>query len=197
MEQKKGFRKNKQLTRSQLSEVSDKTQSQLEVLSNTVKFLTQQTMQQVNIANAIRSEITALANLLRCDNSNEAIKKGDKVLIDFSGVLLNEDGSEGDTFEGASMIGSLIEIGSGNFVAGFEDALMNHKTGEIVNVNVTFPENYHVEALQNKKALFNTKIIKVYSSSDNLEIEELHKKRLEALKSKQEVKEEVKEGVEA
>ena len=81
-------------------------------------------------------------------------KKGDTVVIDFVGSV---DGKE---FDGGKADNYSLELGSNQFVPGFEDQLVGHKAGEDVDVNVTFPTQY-VPELAGKKALFKCKIHEV------------------------------------
>ena len=80
--------------------------------------------------------------------------KGDTVVFDFVGSV---DGKE---FEGGKAENYSLELGSNQFVPGFEDQLVGHKAGEDVEVNVTFPTQY-VPELAGKKALFKCKIHEV------------------------------------
>ena len=82
-------------------------------------------------------------------------KKGDVVVIDFKGFV------DGDAFEGGEGKEFSLELGSGQFIPGFEEQLIGAKTGDEVEVNVTFPEEYHSEALKGKEARFETKIHKI------------------------------------
>jgi trigger factor len=70
-----------------------------------------------------------------------AVKKGDLVKIDFSGVL---DGQT-EPFEGGTGKDSILEIGSGRFIPGFEDGLIGVKQGETTDLKLTFPEQYYAE----------------------------------------------------
>ena len=81
-----------------------------------------------------------------------ATKKGDVVVIDFVGSI---DGKE---FQGGSGKGYYLDLGSNTFIPGFEDQLIGKNVGDTVDVNVTFPENYHAKELAGKKALFKTDI---------------------------------------
>ena len=83
------------------------------------------------------------------DRKGTAVKKGDLVNIDFSGVL---DG-ETEPFEGGTDKGYILEIGGGRFIAGFEDGLIGVKQGETVKLNLTFPEQYYA-AYAGKKVTF-------------------------------------------
>lgn len=81
-------------------------------------------------------------------------KKGDTVVIDFVGSV---DGKE---FEGGKAENYSLELGSNSFVPGFEDQLVGAKSGDDVEVNVAFPEQY-VPELAGKKALFKCKVHEV------------------------------------
>ncbi len=81
-----------------------------------------------------------------------ATKKGDVVVIDFVGSI---DGKE---FKGGAGKGYYLDLGSNTFIPGFEDQLIGKNVGDSVDVNVTFPENYHAKELAGKKALFKTDI---------------------------------------
>ncbi len=80
------------------------------------------------------------------------IKKDDTATIDFVGSV---DGVE---FAGGKGEDYPLTIGSGTFIPGFEDQLIGHKTGETVDVNVTFPEEYGAKDLAGKAALFKVTI---------------------------------------
>lgn len=79
---------------------------------------------------------------------DRGIQKGDIADIDFEGFIDNEP------FEGGKASGYSLEIGSGSFIAGFEDQLIDAKPGDDVEVNVTFPEDYGNKELSGKPALF-------------------------------------------
>ena len=80
---------------------------------------------------------------------------GDTVVIDFVGTVdgVEFDGGKGDNFS--------LELGSGQFIPGFEDQLVGHAAGETVEVNVTFPEDYQATDLAGKDAKFVTTIHEV------------------------------------
>ncbi|VGU90226.1 trigger factor [Streptococcus pyogenes] len=81
--------------------------------------------------------------------------QGDTVVIDFVGSVdgVEFDGGKGDNFS--------LELGSGQFIPGFEDQLVGAKAGDEVEVNVTFPESYQAEDLAGKAAKFTTTIHEV------------------------------------
>ena len=80
------------------------------------------------------------------------IANGDTANIDFEGF-------DGDVaFEGGKGENYDLVIGSGSFIPGFEDQLVGKKAGEEVEVNVTFPEEYHAENLAGKPVVFKVKV---------------------------------------
>lgn len=82
-------------------------------------------------------------------------ENGDTVVIDYEGSV------DGKKFDGGSADNYSLVLGSGSFIPGFEDQLVGHKAGEDVDVNVTFPEDYHAKDLAGKDALFKVKIHEV------------------------------------
>jgi trigger factor len=89
--------------------------------------------------------------------------KNDEVTIDFVGYV------DKKAFEGGTMKGHKLVLGSGQFIPGFEDQLIGHKAGDDVKVKVTFPETYHAKDLAGKEAIFETKIHEV-NKPEKLEI---------------------------
>ena len=79
-------------------------------------------------------------------------EKGDTVVIDYKGSV------DGEEFDGGSAENYSLELGSGSFIPVFEDQLIGHNADEDVDVNVTFPEDYHAKNLAGKDALFKVKI---------------------------------------
>ena len=94
-------------------------------------------------------------NLAELVVKDDAAELGDTVVIDFVGSVdgVEFDGGKGENFS--------LELGSGQFIPGFEDQLVGAKAGETVEVNVTFPENYQAEDLAGKDAKFVTTIHEV------------------------------------
>ncbi|MBN9439188.1 trigger factor [Bosea sp. (in: a-proteobacteria)] len=74
--------------------------------------------------------------------------KGDRLLISFTGTL------DGEPFDGGTGTGIPLDLGSGQFIPGFEDQLEGAKKGESRTVSVTFPENYTATHLAGKPAEF-------------------------------------------
>ncbi len=80
------------------------------------------------------------------------VETGDFAVIDFKGTV------DGKAFDGGEGKSYPLQIGSGNFIPGFEDQLVGAKAGDDVTVKVTFPEDYFVADLAGKEAEFATHI---------------------------------------
>ena len=80
--------------------------------------------------------------------TNRGVKDKDHTIIDFEGFV------DGEAFEGGKGTDYPLVIGSNSFIDNFEEQLIGAKVGKEVEVNVTFPENYHAENLAGKPALF-------------------------------------------
>ncbi len=103
-------------------------------------------------------EITAEIDKERENNARiltvegRAIEDGDTAVIDFEGFL------DGEAFEGGKGENYSLEIGSDSFIPGFEEQLIGKNAGEEVEVNVTFPEEYHEADLAGQDAVFQVTI---------------------------------------
>ena len=82
-------------------------------------------------------------------------ENGDTVVIDYAGTV------DGVAFDGGSATGHSLVLGSGSFIPGFEDQLVGAVAGSDVEVNVTFPEDYHAPDLAGKAAVFACKVNEV------------------------------------
>ena len=85
-------------------------------------------------------------------DEDQAAANGDTVVIGYEGSV------DGEKFDGGSANNYSLELGSGSFIPGFEDQLVGHKSGDDVDVKVTFPEDYHAKELAGKDALFKVKV---------------------------------------
>lgn len=81
-----------------------------------------------------------------------AAANGDAVVIDFAGSV------DGTPFDGGTGTDMQVELGSGQLIPGFEEQLVGAKTGDKRDVNVTFPEDYPVENLKGKAAVFDVTV---------------------------------------
>ena len=83
---------------------------------------------------------------------DRAAENGDTVVIDFEGFC------DGEAFEGGKAEEYNLELGSGNFIPGFEEQIVGHKTGDEFTIDVKFPEEYQAENLKGKDAQFKIKL---------------------------------------
>jgi trigger factor len=88
-------------------------------------------------------------------------EKGDLVVMDFEGEV------DGKPFEGGKGEDMSVEIGSGRLIPGFEDQLVGAKANESREVKVTFPDEYPVEDLKGKDAVFAVTVKGVKTSGEN------------------------------
>lgn len=79
---------------------------------------------------------------------DRAVQDGDEVVLDFEGFV------DGVAFAGGKGENYPLTIGSGSFIPGFEEQLIGAETEKEVEVNVTFPAEYHSEDLAGKEAVF-------------------------------------------
>lgn len=105
---------------------------------------------------------------------------GDMVVIDFVGRI------DGQAFEGGSGQDTQLVLGSGQFIPGFEDQLVEAKVGDVVTVKVNFPEDYGAANLAGKAAEFETTVKDIRAPAETKVDEEFAQKlglpSLEALK---------------
>lgn len=99
-------------------------------------------------------EAAAKQNIVPVDADRPA-GPGDTTVIDFKGYL------DGEAFAGGEGADFPLTLGSGQFIPGFEDQLVGAKAGDQVDVNVTFPENYHAANLAGKAVVFKVTVHKV------------------------------------
>ena len=102
----------------------------------------------------VNTEIKSLQerNARMVSVEDRAAKKGDTVVIDFEGF------QDGVAFEGGKAEGHSLELGSGQFIPGFEDQIIGKNIDDEFDVNVTFPEEYGAENLAGKPAVFKVKL---------------------------------------
>ena len=85
-------------------------------------------------------------------NKDRKTKLNDTVVIDFEGKINNE------VFEGGASKGHHLKIGSNSFIPGFEDKLIGKSSGQNLDIDLSFPEDYQAKELAGKKVVFNVTI---------------------------------------
>ena len=83
---------------------------------------------------------------------DRAAENGDTAVIDFEGFC------DGEAFEGGKAEEYNLELGSGNFIPGFEEQIVGHNAGDEFTIDVKFPEEYQAENLKGKDAQFKIKL---------------------------------------
>ena len=101
------------------------------------------------------NELLKSVSTLKDVEDDRELKEGDIAVIDFEGFV------DGKAFEGGKAEDYALEIGSGNFIPGFEDALIGMKKGETKEINVTFPKEYGSNELAGKDAMFKVTLKKI------------------------------------
>lgn len=101
-----------------------------------------------------------------------AAKKGDIVNIDFHGRTKKDN----KPHPGMHAHGHSLELGSGQFIPGFEDQLIGKKKGDKVEVAVKFPDEYHSDELAGQEAIFDVEIHEVSEPTDAKVDDEFAKK---------------------
>lgn len=103
-----------------------------------------------DVDNDIKATQAKNARMIQVDD--RAVENGDIITLDFEGSVdgVPFDGGKGEDYE--------LEIGSGTFIPGFEEQLVGAQIGADVDVNVTFPEEYHAPDLAGKAAVFACKV---------------------------------------
>ena len=84
-----------------------------------------------------------------------AAKLGDEAVIDFVGK------KDGEAFPGGTGNDYPLELGSGSFIPGFEEAIVGLKKGDKKDIELTFPKDYHAPDLKGKKVVFETTVKKI------------------------------------
>lgn len=103
-----------------------------------------------DVTEALESEREKQAELVLKEEGH--VEEGNTAVIDFEGFL------DGEPFEGGKGESHSLEIGSEQFIPGFEEQLIGKPAGEEMEVEITFPEEYHEADLSGKNAVFKVKI---------------------------------------
>ena len=88
------------------------------------------------------------AKMVRWVDADNPIVLGNRVMFDYSGSI------DGVMFDGGTAEDQTIDIGSDRFIPGFEEQMIGLEKGTKTDITVAFPEDYHVEELKGKQAIF-------------------------------------------
>ena len=119
---------------------------------------------------------------------DRAAENGDTAVIDFEGFV------DGEAFEGGKAEGYNLSLGSGNFIPGFEEQIVGHKTGEEFSINVKFPVDYQAEELKGKDAEFKITLHEI-KTKELPEVDDEFVQDVSDKETLEEYKEELKETV--
>ncbi|HOR86034.1 MAG TPA: trigger factor [Bacillota bacterium] len=100
-------------------------------------------------------EVMREQNARLIEVTDRPVKNGDITIIDFKGFV------DGNQFEGGTAENYRLEIGSGQFIPGFEDQLIGAELGKEIDIDVKFPEEYKNKELAGKPALFKVTVKEV------------------------------------
>ena len=118
-----------------------------------IEALNVQEVTDEDVENSIASTLDSQATYKNI--KKRAVKNGDVITLDYSGKV------DGEKFDGGTAEDQELTIGSGQFIPGFEEAIIGHKLNETFDIDVTFPEDYGQETLNGKKAVFTITIDKI------------------------------------
>ena len=117
-------------------------------------------------------------------------EQGDEVVLDYAGFC------DGEQFAGGTAENQTLVLGSGMFIPGFEEQLIDKVPGEKVIVKVTFPEQYHSEALSGKDAEFHCTIHQIRVKTA-YELDDVFAREVGQCDSLEEMKKKLKESLQA
>lgn len=149
---KKGFSAKKD------NERTTNNAAQLRALSQMI-FTSAQHLQQ------LQNEVATLAQLLRYRDEQVPATLDAFVLIDCVGNFLNEDGTKGAIFEGATLITHVIDMSRGDaYIEGFVASLVGKIPGQVYDVRLKFPDDYASKEVAGKELLFTISVLKVMTA---------------------------------
>ncbi|AEM78187.1 trigger factor [Thermoanaerobacter wiegelii] len=118
-----------------------------------------------------------------------AAESGDIAVIDFEGFI------DGKPFEGGKAENYELELGSNTFIPGFEDQIIGHNVNETFDVNITFPEDYRVEELRGKSAVFKV-TLKALNKKELPELDDEFAKDVSEFETLEELKADIRKKLE-
>ncbi len=122
-------------------------------------------IEQVEEPEVTDDDVTAYIDEVRALNdqvevTDRAVEKGDFVDMDFVGRI------DGEEFDGGSAEGYQLEIGSGDFIDGFEDSVIGHNIGDTYDWAGKFPDDYSSEDVAGKDVVFTITVNGIYEEQD-------------------------------
>lgn len=203
---RKGFRQERQPTKGEVQKENTTLSQQLATkvmnVEMQLQFLGNMMGQTMGTVRQIAPEVEILT-LLAASNLQPVptpAQKGDLVMVDYAGVLVNEDGSHQKDengmdryFQGGSGLKFVVKgLGGGTLLPEFEAAIEGKSAGEAFDVSLKFPEKYPAKELAGKAAKFSIYIHRIYRLMEQSPVEKVIRaeeaKRAEVMKAKAEAK---------
>lgn len=107
-----------------------------------------------------KNYLSSKAEIAEVKDTNHKLAKGDFAVFNFEGE--KADGSKPENMKAQEY---MLEIGSGQFIPGFEDGMIGMKKGEKKDIKVTFPADYHEEDLKNAPVTFHVEVLEIKSKN--------------------------------
>lgn len=108
------------------------------------------------VENVKKNYLNSRAEMKEVSDAKVKLAKGQFAVFNFQGE--KEDGERPENMKGEEF---LLEIGSGQFIPGFEDGMIGMKKGEKKDINLTFPADYHVADLKDAKVKFEVELLEI------------------------------------
>jgi len=106
-----------------------------------------------DVQKVINQNLESKAEMKEVEGGDVELKVGHHAVMSFEGT--RADGSKPDNMKGDEFV---LEIGSGQFIPGFEDGMIGMKTGDKKTIECNFPDDYHVEELKSEKVSFDVEL---------------------------------------
>jgi trigger factor len=103
-----------------------------------------------------KNYLQSKAEVVEVKDEKATLKKGDFAVFNFEGE--KADGTRPENMKSQEY---MLEIGSGQFIPGFEDGMLGLKKGEKKEIKVTFPADYHEEELKNAPVTFHVELLEI------------------------------------
>jgi trigger factor len=107
-----------------------------------------------------KNYLQSKAEVVEVTDEKATLKQGDFAVFNFEGE--KADGTKPDNMKAEE---HMMEIGSGQFIPGFEDGMIGMKKGEKKDIKVTFPADYHEEELKNAPVTFHVELLEIKSKN--------------------------------
>lgn len=172
---RKGFRQERQPTKGEVQKENQTLAQQLQTkimnVEMQMQFIGQMMGQTMGQVRQVAPEVAVLTELAASETLPAGTKasKGDLVMVDYAGVLINDDGSHQvdadgleSYFQGGSGLKFVVKgLGGGTLLPEFEDAIEGKQVGDTFETSLTFPEKYAAKELAGKKAKFTIHIHRI------------------------------------